>query len=53
MDGMDTPGSQLLFGRPTMPTRGVRHVHLVSPLSPALTAEMAVFSDLGQDDVHF
>jgi hypothetical protein len=52
-DGEDTPGTQLLFGRPTMPTRGVRYVHLVSPSDPALTAEMAVFADLGQDDVHF
>jgi len=53
IDGMDTPGTQLFFGRPTTPTRGVIHVHLVSPSSPALTAEMAVFTDLGQDDVHF
>lgn len=51
--GMDGPGTQLYFGRPTMPTRGVFHVHLVSPINPALTAEMAVFADLGQDDVHF
>jgi len=53
IDGMDTPGTQLYFGRPTMPTRGVRHVHMVSPINPLLTAEMAVFADLGQDDVHF
>jgi hypothetical protein len=52
-DGMDTPGTQLLFGRPTMPTRGVLHVHLVSPGTPVLTAEMAIFADLGRDDVHF
>jgi len=52
-DGMAGPGTQLLFGRPTMPTRGVSHVHLVSPANPALTAEMAVFADLGEDDVHF
>lgn len=51
--GMDGPGTQLYFGRPTMPTRGVSHVHLVSPINPALTAELAVFADLGQDDVHF
>jgi hypothetical protein len=53
VDGVDTPGTQLFSGRPTMPTRGVLHVHLVSPLNPALTAEMAVFVDLGQDDVQF
>jgi hypothetical protein len=52
-DGTDPPGMQIYFGRPTMPTRGVSHVHLVSPLNPKLTAEMAVFADLGQDDVHF
>jgi len=52
-DGVAGPGTQLLFGRPTMPTRGVSHVHLVSPANPALTAEMAVFADLGEDDVHF
>lgn len=53
IDGMDTPGTQLFFGRPTMPTRGVAHVLLVSPINPLLTAEMAVFADLGEDDVHF
>jgi hypothetical protein len=52
-DDMDTPGTQLFFGRPTMPTRGVLHVHLVDPSAPVVTAEMAVFTDLGQDDVHF
>jgi hypothetical protein len=51
--GMEGPGTQLYFGRPTMPTRGVFHVHMVSPANPALTAELAVFADLGQDDVHF
>lgn len=52
-DDGPTPGTQLFFGRPTMATRGVMHVHLVNPSSPLLTAEMAVFADLGQDDVHF
>jgi hypothetical protein len=52
-DNSDTPLTQLYFGRPTMPTRGVSHVHLVSPANAALTAEMAVFADLGEDDVHF
>jgi hypothetical protein len=49
----DGPGQQLYFGRPTMPTRGVFHVHLVNPDNAALTAEMAVFADLGDDDVQF
>jgi hypothetical protein len=53
VDGMDSPGTQAYFGRPTMVTRGVSHVHLTSPLSPLLSSEMAVFADLGQDDVHF
>lgn len=54
-DGVDVPGTgtQLYFGRPTMPTRGVLHVHMVSPINPLVTAELAVFADLGQDDVHF
>ena len=52
-DGMDDPGTQLYFGRPTMPTRGVFHVDLLSPINPMLRAEMAVFADLGQDDVSF
>jgi hypothetical protein len=50
---MEGPGTQLYFGRPTLPTRDVSHVHLVNPNNAALTAEMAVFADLGQDDVHF
>ena len=51
--GMEGPGNQLYFGRPTMPTRGVFQVHMVNPDNAALTAELAVFADLGQDDVHF
>lgn len=53
VDGMDTPGTQLFFGHPTMPTRGVQHVDLVSPINPLAQAKMAVFADLGQDDVQF
>jgi hypothetical protein len=53
VDGMETPGTQLYFGVPTMPTRGVQHVDLVSPINPLAQAKMAVFADLGQDDVHF
>jgi hypothetical protein len=52
-DGVDTPGTQLYFGRPTAPTRGVQHVHMVSPINPMLTAEMSVFADLGSDSVNF
>jgi hypothetical protein len=46
-------GNLLLFGKPTMPTRGVIHVHLTNAASPAITADMAIFSNLGQDDVSF
>jgi hypothetical protein len=51
--GMEPPGTQLFFGRPTMPTRGVSRVRLVSPINMLLTAEMAVFADLGDDGVRF
>jgi hypothetical protein len=44
----------LLTGAPVDGPRGVKHVHMESPLLPGLvTAEMAVFADLGEDDVHF
>ena len=46
-------GVLLLFGRPTQPTRGVIHSHMTSFVIPNLTAELAVFPDLAQDDVHF
>lgn len=52
-DGMEAPGMQLFFGRPTAPVRGVSRVHLTSPISPLLTSEMAIFANLDQDDVHF
>jgi hypothetical protein len=47
------PGELLMFGRPTMPTRGVIHVHMTSPSSPGLTAELAIFANLDDDEVHF
>lgn len=46
-------GQLLLFGKPTMPTRDVIHVHLTSAASPGLTADLAIFSDLGQNDTSF
>ncbi len=53
-DGMLDPGTLFLTGLPSSPTRGVRHVHMTSPFLPTIvTAEMAIFEDLGQDDVHF
>lgn len=53
-DGVeDSLGTLVLSGRPTSPTRGVRHVRLTNPSSPTFTADLAVFEDLGEDDVHF
>lgn len=55
MDGAPAsePGDLVLFGTPTMPTRGVIHVHLANQATPNLTAELAIFSDIGNDDVGF
>ncbi len=53
IDGMPDPGNLLLYGTPTHPTRGISHVHLVNSSNPDLTANMAIFVDLGEDDVHF
>jgi hypothetical protein len=50
--GLD-PGNLLLYGTPTRPTRGVDRVHMTSIVRPTLTAELAIFADLGQDDEHF
>jgi hypothetical protein len=51
--GTTALGTLVFFGHPQMITRGVEHVHLTSPLSPILTAEMAIFVDLGDDNVQF
>jgi hypothetical protein len=53
-DSQTTPGGELLlFGTPTMPTRGVTHVDLATPGTGLITAEMAIFSNLGDDNVQF
>jgi hypothetical protein len=46
-------GTLVFFGRPEMLTRDVRHVHMTSPLSPSLVADMAIFVDLGGDNTQF
>lgn len=48
-------GTLFLTGRPTAgATRGVTHVHMESPFLPNLiTAELAIFANLDEDDVHF
>ena len=54
-DGQADPGTLFLTGRPQAgATRGVTHVHLESPLLPGLVqAELAIFANLDEDDVHF
>ncbi len=49
----DDLGEQLLYGTPTAPTRGVIHVHMTSIVVPGLTADVAIFSDIDEDEVHF
>lgn len=52
-DGMPDPGNLLLFGTATTPSRDVMHVHMTSPGTPGLTAELAIFANVDQDSVHF
>ncbi len=55
-DSQTEPGGELvLYGQPQVPmtTRGVIHVHMTNPISAGITAEMAIFSNLGKDDVTF
>ena len=56
MDGAaaSDPGTPILLGgKGTMETRGVIHVHLTDPTNPTLFADMAIFADLGEDNVSF
>jgi hypothetical protein len=47
-------GQLFLYGHVTTPTRDVMHVHLKSPdLTSTETAEMIIFPNLGEDNVHF
>lgn len=54
-DDTPGPGTLLLYGTPTSPspTRGVMHVPLESPTSGALSADLAIFADLGHDETNF
>jgi hypothetical protein len=53
-DAQTTPGGDLiLFGTPTMATRGVTHVDMSTPGTGLVTAELAIFSNLGEDNVQF
>ena len=52
-DGDPTTGTRLLYGTPELLTRGVRHVHMSDPSTPALTADVAIFANLDDDNTHF
>jgi hypothetical protein len=53
-DAQTTPGGDLLlWGTPTMVTRGVYHVDLASPATGLVTAELAIFANLGEDNEQF
>jgi len=52
-DGMDGTGTLLYYGHTSMPTRGVIHAHLLGVQDPSLTVELAIFANLGEDDVQF
>jgi hypothetical protein len=49
----DSLGTLVLSGRPVTTTRGVRHVPMTSPTSVSVTADLAIFEDLGEDDTQF
>ncbi len=53
-DGAATPGTVFLFGTPVpTATRGVTHVRMGSPVNPMAGAVLAVFANLGEDEVDF
>ena len=52
MDERTALGELYLYGTPEAPTRGVIHVHLTSLVSP-VTAELAIFANIDEDEVHF
>jgi len=51
-DGAD-PGTLFLYGTPSKPTRGVTKVQMTSLSNPNITASLAIFEDLGEDDLDF
>lgn len=47
-------GTLYMYGRPEKNiTRGVIRTHLVNPLEPLINAQLAIFSNIDDDDVHF
>ena len=54
VDGGTGPGTKIFQSvQVSAPTRGVTHVVLFGPGTPAITGFLAVFSDIGGDSVHF
>jgi hypothetical protein len=53
MDDVEDPGTLLMYGTPYTATRGVRHVELVAPTNSLFNADLVIFSDLDEDNVHF
>lgn len=55
LDDQTTPGGTLLLYGTPLPesTRGVIHVHMAHQTSTAIFARLAIFSNLGRDDVTF
>lgn len=45
-------GVQFLYGTPEKPTRGVIFVHMTSLVSP-VSADVAIFANIDEDEVHF
>lgn len=52
-DDAADPGNLYVYGEPTKPTRGVTKVHMTSISNPLIFTDLAIFEDLGDDDVHF
>ncbi|MCB9560381.1 MAG: hypothetical protein H6709_06320 [Kofleriaceae bacterium] len=50
---VDPQGTTFLSGTPEHRVRGVINTHLSSTRSAQVFAEIAIFPDLGEDDVHF
>jgi len=46
-------GTLFLFGKPESPTRGVIRAQMTNLLNPDISAELAIFANIGDDDVHF
>ncbi len=46
-------GVPFLYGKPDKVTRGVIQAHMTNQTNPSLTAELAIFAGLDDDDVHF